>query len=38
MVHLELFHLDGVGTDPQNLKHLTCFFQIDQDPGGGGGD
>lgn len=38
MVHLELFHLDGVGMDPQNLKHLTCFLQIDQDPGGGGGD
>ena len=33
MVCLELFPLDDVGTDPQNLKYLTCFFLLDQDPG-----
>ena len=33
MVCLELFPLDGVGTDPQNLRCLTCFFPLDQGPG-----
>lgn len=35
MVCLELFHLDGVGTNPQNLKCLACFCKTDQDPEGG---